>query len=91
MGEKLTWAEIRAYDGPEDLDEALAAIDREKPVAILADVKNPFTLSLLDEYRKRKQNLAAFLVTGDEGRSGRHRRRAIRAKGGWRRHTERYG
>ncbi|NJD67209.1 MAG: response regulator [candidate division NC10 bacterium] len=67
LGEKLTWAEIRAYDGPEDLDEALAAIDREKPVAILADVKNPFTLSLLDEYRKRKQNLAAFLVTGDEG------------------------
>lgn len=66
LEEKLTWCEIRVYDGEEEIDQALEAIDRDKPVAILGDVKSPFALSLLDEYRRRKSDQAAFLIAGDE-------------------------
>jgi CheY-like chemotaxis protein len=67
LEEKLTWGEIRIYDGADEIDQALEAINREKPVAILGDVKSPFTLSLLDEYRRQNQDQSAFLITGDEG------------------------
>lgn len=66
MGEKLTWGETYIYEGGEEANQGLEAIHREKPVAILGDVKSPFTLSLLDEYRRRKQDQAAFLITGEE-------------------------
>ena len=67
LGEKLTWSEIYIYEGEEEINQALEAIHREKPVAILGDVKNPFTLSLLDEYRRRKQDQATFLIVGEAG------------------------
>lgn len=66
LREKLTWGEIYVYEGEEEISRALEAIHREKPVAIIGDVKNPFTLSLLDEYRRRKQEQASFLVSGEE-------------------------
>ncbi|MDD5558259.1 response regulator [Candidatus Methylomirabilis sp.] len=66
MEEKLTWGETYIYEGEEEANQGLEAIHREKPVAILGDVKSPFTLSLLDEYRRRKQDQAAFLIAGDE-------------------------
>lgn len=65
LGEKLSWRETCIYEGGEDVNRALEAIHREKPVAILGDVKSQFTLTLLDEYRRRKQDQAAFLVAGD--------------------------
>lgn len=65
LGEKLSWCDTCVYEGGEDVDRALEAIHREKPVAILGDVKSNFTLTLLDEYRRRKQDQAAFLVAGD--------------------------
>ena len=67
LREKLTWGEIYVYEGEEEINRTLEAIHREKPVAILGDVKNPFTLSLLDEYRRRKQDQATFLIVGEEG------------------------
>jgi len=67
LGEKLTWGEIYVYEGEEEINQALEAIHRKKPIAILGEVKNPFTLSLLDEYRRRKQDQATFLIAGEEG------------------------
>lgn len=67
LSEKLTWGETYVYEEGEEIDRALEAIHREKPVAILGDVKNSFTLLLLDEYRKRKVDQATFLIAGDEG------------------------
>lgn len=66
-GEKLSWSEVRVYEGEEEIEQALEAIDREKPVAILGEINSPFTLSLLDEYRRRQQDQAAFLIAGAEG------------------------
>jgi hypothetical protein len=65
LGEKLSWRETCIYEGGEDVNRALEAIHREKPVAILGDVNSQFTLTLLDEYRRRKLDQAAFLVAGD--------------------------
>ena len=67
MKEKLAWGEIYVYEGEEEINQALEAICHEQALAILGDVKNPFTLSLLDEYRRRKQDQATFLIVGDEG------------------------
>lgn len=66
LKEKLTWGETYVYEGEEEIDQALGAIDCKQPVAVLGEVKNPFTLSLLDEYRKRQQDQVAFLVMGEE-------------------------
>lgn len=66
LREKLTWGETSVYDGEEDVNRTLETVCREKPVAILGDVKSSFTLSLLNEYRRQKQDQAAFLVAGDE-------------------------
>lgn len=66
LGEKLAWSDTYTYEGEEDVNRALETIHREKPVAILGDAKNPFTLLLLDEYRRRKQDQATFLIAGEE-------------------------
>lgn len=65
LGEKLAWATVHVYEEDEDADWAVEAIRRENPVVILGDVKNPFTFVLLDEYRKRNEDRAAFLITGE--------------------------
>lgn len=67
LEDKLAWSHTCVYEGGEDVNQAFEAFRCEKPVAILGEVKNAFTLVFLDEYRKQKQDQAAFLIAGEEG------------------------
>lgn len=66
LEEKLSFCETVVYTSGEEAGLALKCIHQEKPVAILGEVGTPFTLELLNEYRREKKNQAAFLVAGDE-------------------------
>jgi CheY-like chemotaxis protein len=66
LGEKLSFCENLVYSGREDANEAVQFITQEKPLVILGEVKTQFTLDLLDEYRRRDEHHAAFLVAGDQ-------------------------
>lgn len=65
LGEKLSFCDGVIYISAEETDRVLEFIHQEKPTAILGEVGMPFTLELLDEYRRQKFDQAAFLVAGE--------------------------
>lgn len=65
LGEKLSFCEGVVYTSAEEAGPALEFIHLEKPSAILGEVGTPFTLELLDEYRRQQGGQAAFLVAGE--------------------------